>query len=823
MDEWNKLDLHVHTQVGNTYNNEAEAENTGKYYNLKNLVTRNRINNLRLIAITNHNLINVSEMIKAAYVCRKTGTNVIPGIELDLKINSKKRYHVIVVFSEKTNIIDINTKLMSIIKKNKNNYLEINDLFEMIQGTECVIIPHGCKNPHGLKPRQSDEIDINDAIDLVNIITSSSSINVLFEHTKPYFNESFKANLLEKAKGQWLTVEEIAELERRAGTEYVGSDYRFSEYPIKAETRVMSKIWANPTFRGLQISCIFPTERIKAENNIINRVNYISKINIEKSKYFEKSEINLSSGLNSIIGESASGKTALLDIITTNLIDKHVIKDKDYDELCKDLNVTFYNQDNLPLNTDDLKIVIADNLYDSIRSAHETGNNKEILKLFNFEYNSESSVITKYKRDLNSYISNNSKILKLKPVLKENVTNFIERNKSLLINNIDNNEFIIDIPIFENLQKLKKYEDINKLLIKYLADLETMKEETKNIVLKLNDLGIKNSLLEKINEIDKEIKTIKHNIDLNYKKLSLSKVIYEKLNLIITASNNQINQKNAYIQNTKKLVHEDMTNISSNLKQYILNKMKNEILNLDFPAEEMINELDKNNNHKYIEVEYKNIDELLLVEENSGIVDVKNMKRILDNQFGKKAKDSETIKNIINIIQYNGKNVSLRIDELLNNIISTANIKIGLPNEQKILVSDLTPGLTAKMYIDYLFNVKILDGYNNVVVFDQPENDVDKAFIYDVLISKISTAKFNIQVIITSHEPLLVVNGDSNQIIKAEKKNHMIKYVSYKLDEYLDKNTVTNVISKYVDGNINAVKNRYEIYVGGKNEITSIL
>ena len=194
MDEWNKLDLHVHTQVGNTYNNEAEAENTGKYYNLKNLVARNKINNLRLIAITNHNLINVIEMIKAAYVSKKTGTNVIPGIELDLIINSKKRYHVIVVFSEKTNIIDLNAKLISILKKNKNNYLEINDLFELIQGTECVIIPHACKNPHGLKPRQSDEIDINDAIDLVNIITSSSSINVLFEHTKPYFNESFKAH-----------------------------------------------------------------------------------------------------------------------------------------------------------------------------------------------------------------------------------------------------------------------------------------------------------------------------------------------------------------------------------------------------------------------------------------------------------------------------------------------------------------------------------------------------------------------------------------------------------------------------------------------------
>ena len=127
------------------------------------------------------------------------------------------------------------------------------------------------------------------------------------------------------------------------------------------------------------------------------------------------------------------------------------------------------------------------------------------------------------------------------------------------------------------------------------------------------------------------------------------------------------------------------------------------------------------------------------------------------------------------------------------------------------------------MYIDYLFNVKILDGYNNVVVFDQPENDVDKAFIYDELIPKLSSAKFDIQIIITSHEPLLVVNGDSNQIIKAEKNNHIIAYTSYKLDEYLDKNTVTNIISKYVDGNINAVKNRYEIYVGGKNEISNIL
>ena len=823
MNEWNKLDLHVHTQVGRTYNNEDEAENTGKYYTLKNLIERNSINDLKLISITNHNLLNINNLLKAAYASKKTGTNLIPGVELDVFIHSNKRYHIIVVFSESVDIIRVNFELEHILIQNGNNYLTLDDLFKLIQGTECIIIPHACKNPHGLKSRQGDEIDINDAIDLANIITSSSSLNVLFEHTKPHFSESFKSNLVEKAKNQWLSVDEIQELERRAGTEYVGSDYRFSELPIIKEKRIMSKIWANPTFRGLQISCMFPYERIKPENKIITRVNYISNISIEKSRFFNKSDIKLSSGLNSIIGESASGKTALLDIITSKLKGENVVKNKNYDELCKDLKVKFYNQDHLELNKGDLNIVIADNLYDSIRRAHDTGDNQEILNLFNFKYNNESNVISKYKKDIDSFIGNNNRIIESKKTLQTCISNFKERNSVLLINNIDSDEFIINVPLFEELQETKKYEETSKLLNKYIEDFLIVKEETKTLELKLDDLKIKNSLAKKIDEIGKELLHIRKIVGLNYNKLLLTKLIFDKLNLIVTNSNNQINQKNAYIQNTKKRLYEDMNEIINNLKQLEVNSMKNRLLNLDFPEDEMINELNKNNNHRYIEVEYSNIKELLKVEENSGIIDTKNLKRVLEHDYNKTIFKSDDIKRIINIIQINEKKVTLRLEELLNNIISKAKIKIGFPGKNKILVDDLTPGLTAKMYIDYLFNVKILDGYNNVVVFDQPENDVDKAFIYDELIPKLSSAKFDIQIIITSHEPLLVVNGDSNQIIKAEKNNHIIAYTSYKLDEYLDKNTVTNIISKYVDGNINAVKNRYEIYVGGKNEISNIL
>lgn len=824
MDEWSKIDLHVHTQMGRTYNNQEEVKDTGKNYNIQNLIERNQINDLKLISITNHNIINVVELLKASYASKKYGTNVIPGIELDVFIHSDTRYHIIVVFSETVDIINISIKLNKIIEKNKNNVLILEDLFNLIQDTECVIIPHGCKNPHGLKPTQSNEIDINDAIDLVNIITSSASMNVLFEHTKPYFNESFKSNLIAKAKKMWLSVQEMEELKNRTGGQYVGSDYRFNENQIKKEERVLTKIWANPTFRGLQISCIFPEERIRAENNIVTRVNYLSKIEIFKSKFFSQSTISLSSGLNSIIGESASGKTALLDIITSRLKGVNVIKDKDYTGLCQDLKVKFYNQDGFEIKNGDINIVVAKNLYDSIRTAHDTGDNKEILKLFNFTANNESFVIEKYKKDLQKYIKNNNDIIESKKEAISNFTDFKERNNVLLINSIDNNlEFIINIPLFKDIQIVKKYKEVNNLLIKYLNNLEQIKEETKLLKLKLLDLNIPNELENKILNLEKEVFKIKKIIINNLRVLQLKEIIFNKLNDVVSFSNNKINQKNAYIQNTKKKIYEDSEYLINNIKTIKVNQLKNDSINLDFPEHAIINELKEKNKHQYITVEYDDIKDLLKLDVDIGLFNIKGMKQVLSNYIGKKLTLNKDIKEIINEMQIKEKTPVLRIDELLNDIIVNSKIKIGFPNSEKILVTDLTPGLTAKMYIDYLFNVKILDGFNNIVIFDQPENDVDKAFIYNELIPKISNAKFNIQIIITSHEPLLVVNGDSNQIIRAEKNNKIISYTSYKLDEYLDANTVTNVISKYVDGNINAVKNRYEIYVGGKNEISSIL
>lgn len=107
MDEWQKLDLHIHTQQGKTYNNTVEATDIGKFYSPINFYERNKKNDLKLVSVTNHNIINVIELLKVGYASKFTNTNVLPGVELDVVIKSKKRYHIILVFSEFIDIIKI--------------------------------------------------------------------------------------------------------------------------------------------------------------------------------------------------------------------------------------------------------------------------------------------------------------------------------------------------------------------------------------------------------------------------------------------------------------------------------------------------------------------------------------------------------------------------------------------------------------------------------------------------------------------------------------------------------------------------------------------
>ena len=116
-------------------------------------------------------------------------------------------------------------------------------------------------------------------------------------------------------------------------------------------------------------------------------------------------------------------------------------------------------------------------------------------------------------------------------------------------------------------------------------------------------------------------------------------------------------------------------------------------------------------------------------------------------------------------------------------------------------------------------------GSNLIILFDQPDSNLEKKFILNELVTKINNLRNNFQVFITTHEPLLVVNADSNNIIKAENNKSAISKknaINYERLSFVDstnsKNDMIEKIAEMVDGSHKAVKERDKIYGGMLNE-----
>ena len=141
-------------------------------------------------------------------------------------------------------------------------------------------------------------------------------------------------------------------------------------------------------------------------------------------------------------------------------------------------------------------------------------------------------------------------------------------------------------------------------------------------------------------------------------------------------------------------------------------------------------------------------------------------------------------------------------------------------------ISSMSAGELGKTYISNMIDSQIeKEGANIIVVFDQPENNLEKKFILNDLAKKIDGLRNHYQVFITTHEPILVVNSDSNNIIQAinnksaMSNNNDIEYqkLSFVKDSK-SKNEMVEKIAELVDGSHDAVKERDKIYGGMLNE-----
>jgi len=100
-------------------------------------------------------------------------------------------------------------------------------------------------------------------------------------------------------------------------------------------------------------------------------------------------------------------------------------------------------------------------------------------------------------------------------------------------------------------------------------------------------------------------------------------------------------------------------------------------------------------------------------------------------------------------------------------------------------------------------------GNNCPIIIDQPEDHLDNDFIYKDLVKTIRKAKEKRQIIVSTHNANLVVNGDAEQVIVATFDDEKITHT---LSGSIENEAIRERIAELLEGGYDAFKKREEKY-----------
>lgn len=92
------------------------------------------------------------------------------------------------------------------------------------------------------------------------------------------------------------------------------------------------------------------------------------------------------------------------------------------------------------------------------------------------------------------------------------------------------------------------------------------------------------------------------------------------------------------------------------------------------------------------------------------------------------------------------------------------------------------------------------------LVLDQPEDDLDNHLIYDLIVRQIRENKLKRQIIVVTHNPNIVVNGDAEMLHALDFKEGQCRVVQ---SGSLQQENVREEVCRVMEGGREAFKRRY--------------
>ncbi len=737
------------------------------------------------------------------------------------------------------------------------DYKKIKPTLKKVFGNNDCYLIFAAANNQGLRAdtKSLRKMNICDEIDKIcdGLIGGSQNTEYYLKEDRYEKNEDGSQDLASKypvVSGS--DSHSFIDIDNKLGKEFIKKD----DQEKVCDSSEITWIKANPTFEGLRQIIYEPKDRVKIqkENPELEKKHYkIKSLEIYNStnSLLVDQKIPFNSNLVSIIGGRGAGKTSLLNILNlfnakadSDFIEwlkidgdadlKCILINKDGNEESFETKISGCINESLPiyyLSQNDIETFSRKE--DSVREAflsslgiteHLSYYNDEITnaksfieelqrlseeeKIINEKYedqakNEELSYsdfadyhtlkITSLNKQKEKYSTKETKEaleeisklsvkgISLKKLLESAKVSEIRNSIITLNKSIEeyNTSVSSNKELQRNIKNISEY-DISlfeKVIIDNNNQIETklnlLRGMLKQQIIKLEKLGItdyKNitEAIEKINRELIELDRIKSRLEsISNQKKSLQKNLSEILPLYETQIKNAIQDIDDKFEDFTKdrnpLFNSVFSNISVSGSVYFNNRKFKNLLTSKFLSkkekwiEELTNKLEKNNPNSF---------------------------------FGSFGKIWGYIENHVDDFKQNGYSELLR----LIFVDCMEHIKV----QPKIEMNGCELGkMSGGQQATLLLKLKLAsEGLEkDIIIFDQPENHLDNAFIVKELVELLKNLKKEKQVIIASHNANAVVSADSEQIIISKMDSDSDKsYISGALENSFIKENVINIL-----------------------------
>lgn len=816
--KWILCDMHLHSQYSSI--NKKEDKSRVKEMPASNFVEILNNNGVEIFSITDHNYFSAQYYEEIENIINEYHREmaIIPGAELDVYINEINDFiHTCFYFSKKIDIKELEQRIKELYKdNNKPSFIEILKSINELNN-KYIVIPHGDKSDkRGIFNviKDNDFSNINDFYKyaMYKIFNAydvkpnfyESSINhwaaAFYKNSKSFnriiekYNDEdiriLQSNIVKKINDRQYKLnndeEEIFKYVLEYGSYF--AYFSFSDWHNGEEYNpsINNFIFGNSDypFETFEMATLDPESRIQQTKE--------TKIDIQQSLIKEvkfnigenEKTVEFTPGLNVIVGKRGSGKSLLASVLK-NLNDK----DSNDGAIAKYKNL---NVNNIRC-TDRKGIELSPGSLNSVLFLSQN----EIDAIFNNPQEAEAKIKNRFKTP------EQIKIKKLEEILdiSKEIVPYEKNYKNITTNLL-------------SIKRSNKYEYKEYSLID-CNQIEDNLEKTISYLTKARNsiLGI----FGKSTDIDTEIENLTILKNRYMFLIDLYNELFKKHNERIASINKQASINEKIITKNRESLHEAMDIIRKNINiKCSIEKTKWTIdnLNIDVPKVEV------STKGKYMFVTYYEIPDNLkdivvekltstLTWSNHKYEDIEQYVTKTNNRRIKngKANIADDLKEFVysEAFQYKYKFYEIKNNQIdyEKDIKNVEDLQF-YSNEKSIKdLSETSLGVKSVAYLDMLFDLE-----DSILVFDQPEDNIDNDYISNYLVPNIKKNKKTKQLIFVTHNPSVAVYGDAFNYIFVSNDGNDIEYKNYFIEKQEDK----DAIIKILEGGKNSFSNRNKKY-----------